>query len=181
MNKIVFGLCKFIIHVVVATVGVGVITFVSVFSLVSGVRYFVPNISPKLPNMLCTQVPGFPMQVAFGFAIGFVLWRCMMQRVAFWAWIPAVALLVLATFRFALGCTGESSFSRIAILSLRHFFGEKCTIQQRCFDQVMYTLPSVAAASYSLGAFVASRKWGPCSSAIGRVAQSWRRSNSGDV
>ena len=98
------------------------------------------------------------MQVACGFLIGFLLWKVMKQRVAFWAWGPPVTLLLLAIVRFALGRTGESSFPHFLVLFLQHFFGQECTLQQRCFDQVMYTLPSVAAASYSLGAFIASRK-----------------------
>lgn len=158
MKKLLVGLLTFVMHVAIGIVGVEFITFVSAFLVVAIIRHFIPSISPKLPSVLCTQVPGFPLQLVFGFAIGFLLWRLTKQRVAFWAWTPAVALLLLTIIKFALARSGESSFPQIAVLSLEHFFGKECTLQQHCFDQVMYTLPSVAAASYSFGAFIASRR-----------------------
>jgi len=146
MKKLFVGLLVFIIHAAIGTIGVGFVAFVSVSLVVSVLRHFIPTISAKLPSVLCTQVPGFPMQLAFGFLIGFLLWRRMKQRAAFWAWTPAVAFLLLKIAQFASARTG----------ALEHFFGTESALRPHSFDQVVYMLPIVAAAAYSLGAFISS-------------------------
>lgn len=156
MKKHLLWLLKLIAHALVGTIGVGIITTVLTFTAVGIIRRIAPQTSPRLPHVLLTEVPGFPLQVVVGLVVGYLLWKITKQHVAFWAWIPSVALLLTAIARFASARVGGNSFPQLAVLSLEHFLGGECALQRHCFDQVMYTLPSVAAAAYSLGAFVAS-------------------------
>jgi hypothetical protein len=38
-----------------------------------------------------------------------------------------------------------------------HFFGLGCRAEDRCFDQIVFTMPFYASAAYSLGALLARR------------------------
>src|ERR1700733_4748147 len=147
----VLALLKFAGHAVFGMIGVSVITAILTFTAVRIVHRFVSGISPKLPNVLLTEIPGFPLQIVVGLLLGYAMWRLTKQRLVFWAWVPPVALLLAMVVRFVSIAGGGS-----ILQSLEHFLGAGCSLKQHCLDQVIYTFPSVAATSYSAGAFVAS-------------------------
>jgi hypothetical protein len=158
-NQLLF-LPKVIAHAVIGTAGVPILTAVLTFPAVGIARHFFPRTTPKLPNVLLTEVPGFPLQVVIGLALGYLVWRLAKQRAAFWAWVPPVAILLAMILRSAASDEGGSGVLQLPIVSFQHFFGAACRLSQHCFDQVIYALPTVAAISYSAGAFVASRRSG---------------------
>lgn len=158
-NHLLF-LLKVIAHAVIGTAGVPTLTAVLTFPAVRIARHFVAWTTPKLPNVLLTEVPGFPLQVVIGLALGYLVWRLAKQRAAFWAWVPSVAILLAMILRSASSAEGGSGVLQLPIVAFEHFFGAGCRLVQHCFDQVIYALPTVAAISYSLGAFVASRRSG---------------------
>lgn len=158
-NRLLF-LLKVIAHTVIGTAGVPILTAVLTFPAVGIASHFVPGTTPKLPNVLLTEVPGFPLQVVIGLALGYLVWRLAKQRAAFWAWVPPVAILLAMILRSASSAERATGVLQLPIVSFEHFFGAGCRLAQHCFDQVIYALPTVAAISYSLGAFVASRRSG---------------------
>jgi hypothetical protein len=107
------------------------------------------EITPGWGRWILTETPFFPVQILLGLVLGFWLSRRFGHRVMLWTWtIPALILAGAILFEppgFLSGGLPDSS----------RFFGEKCLPQNRCFDQLIFTMPFYSAAAYSLGALFA--------------------------
>jgi hypothetical protein len=96
------------------------------------------------------SVPYFPVQIAFGFAVGYLGRKRFGTRFSFWVW--SVPLLIF-TWHFV---TFEPSvFEGFWRARLDHFLGSACR-PPACFDQLSYTSPVYTSIAYVLG--VSARK-----------------------
>jgi len=96
------------------------------------------------------SVPYFPVQIAFGFAVGYLGRKRFGTRFSFWGW--TVPLLIFVWHFVAFEPSVLESFWRAR---LHHFLGSACR-PPACFDQTSYTSPVYTSIAYTLGAF--SRK-----------------------
>ena len=146
---------QFLIHLLVAAIGVPVAASVLRYSILFFLEQFYPSLSLRVGRQMhwiLLQTPYFPVQIIIGLVWGFQLGRHFRHRVMLWTWtVPAVtiALLILfAPFRPVI-------VSGVEISKVQHFFGWSCLPQNHCFEQVALTLPLYSASAYSLGAFLA--------------------------
>ncbi len=92
------------------------------------------------------SVPYFPVQIAFGFAVGYLGRKRFATRFSFWVW--TVPLLILIWHFVAFEPSVFEGFWRVR---LDHFVGSACR-PPACFDQLSYTSPVYASIAYVLGA-----------------------------
>jgi hypothetical protein len=94
-----------------------------------------------------TGIHGFPMQAAVGLLVGFVLATYMQRRMMVWIWLLPLAFL----------CIGIIFVPKDYSSVWGHFFGTECNVSGHCYDQMLFTMPLVASAAYSLGATLRSQ------------------------
>jgi hypothetical protein len=94
------------------------------------------------------SVPYFPVQIAFGFAVGYLGRKRFGTRFSFWVW--TVPLLIFIWHFVAFVPSVFESFWRVR---LDHFVGTACR-PPACFDQLSYTSPLYASIAYTLGAIL---------------------------
>lgn len=129
----------FLLHQLISTIGVIVFSGVSVFGLIGLLRMLVPT-APRA-SWILTEMPGFPVQFLIGIGLGSVLGKSLRSRSAVWVWILPLVFLVFGLFIVS---HPESS-------SFGHLIGTNCRPSERCFDQLLFTLPFVAALGYAAG------------------------------
>jgi len=141
----------FAVHQALGSLGVGFLAPFLVYAFVEVLQVFFPStFNTHWAHFVLTEIPGFPVQAVLGFSLGLNLARWWKQPSGQWAWIlPGIwfaslfVLLPISAFESRMG----------------HFFGTACAPKMHCFDQIVATMPAIAAASYSLGTFVGLRFW----------------------
>lgn len=108
-----------------------------------------------------TRPPFFPAQILWAFFLGWSLSGCLRHRSMSWVWVLPSVVLGWLFIRFP-NC--PANLFRNACLdspsAYSLFFGPNCAPGGSCLYQLYFTYPFLAAAAYSLGAFLArSSKW----------------------
>lgn len=135
-----------VVHQLISTIGVIILSALLTFLLYSVFRLIAPSFTTSGASWILTEVPGFPVQIAFGLIVGFVLGRYTRHRIMTRVWILPLTILCFAAL--FVPKVDSSLFS--------HFFGGGCSPSNRCFDQLLFTLPCVASAAYASGAKLAA-------------------------
>lgn len=147
----------FIVHSVIAALGVPIAASVLRYSILLSVQQFYPSTAVsagKQMHWILLQTPYFPAQIVIGLLWGFQVGRHYRNRVMMWAWtIPALAIVLSLLF----APLPPVVVSGVEITRWQHFFGWGCLPQNHCFEQVAFTLPFYSASAYALGAFLASK------------------------
>ncbi len=135
-------LLSILVHLSIGMIGIGVLSNALAFFAFKLAYSFFPSLTIEQLHRTLTGIHGFPVQAVVGLLTGFILARYMRRRVMIWIWLLPLVFLCL-------GVLGEgNNYSSI----WEHFFGSGCDVKDRCFDQMLFTLPLVASAAYSLGA-----------------------------
>jgi hypothetical protein len=116
------------------------------------------SFSTRPLHWIMTETPYFPIQIAIGAGLGWTLYRRFRHLSMLWVWIVPFSILSYAVV--ALPTFSDTSiFNKAGGLqsSLSHYFGWGCQPRDRCFDQILITLPTYSAVAYSLGAFLARK------------------------
>jgi len=92
------------------------------------------------------SVPYFPVQIAFGFAVGCIGRERFGTRFTMWVW--AVPLLI---FMWHFVAFQPSVLQNFWLSRFEHFLGSACR-PPVCFDQLRYTSPLYTSIAYSFGA-----------------------------
>jgi hypothetical protein len=141
----------FFLHQCLSTIGVIVGVAFVVFSMTSVSHHWQEKIGNNTASLILTGMPGFPgfpIQAAIGLVLGWWLMKRLGQNELLWVWVlPAVVMLIVLIHGPVVQLGNQSSYEAVS-----HFFGNGCRPQDRCFDQVIFTLPLCTAAAYSLGA-----------------------------
>ena len=133
------AILAFLLYQLISTVGVIVFSGVLVFGAIGLLRMIMPS-APRA-SWLLTEIPGFPVQFLVGMGFGFYLRKKVHHRSAFWFWVlPSVCFVVGL---LVVAHPEASIFS--------HLIGVSCRPSEHCFDQVLFTLPLVAAFGYTAG------------------------------
>jgi len=103
------------------------------------------------------SLPYFPVQILFGFTVGYLGRKRFGTRFTFWVWIIPLSILIWHFFAFEPGV-----FRNPWQVRLDHFMGSGCRPFRDyggspCFDQLVYTAPVYTAMAYALGSFVRKR------------------------
>lgn len=142
----------FILHQLLSTIGVIVLAAFLTFTAVSLIHHWAPGIGNRNASQVLTGWPFFPIQVMLSFSLGWWLMRRLGQRSSMLVWIiPAVIVLIAA----AHGPVFEPDAVSVQYNAWSHFFAHGCEVQEGCLDQVIFTLPLLTAAAYSIGAGLA--------------------------
>jgi len=92
------------------------------------------------------SVPYFPIQIAFGLAVGCIGRERFGTRFTMWVWV--VPLLIF-TWHFV--AFEPSILQNFWLSRFEHFLGSACR-PPACFDQLRYTSPLYTSIAYSFGA-----------------------------
>lgn len=122
------------------------------YSLLLPLHQFSPSVGSRTVRWILTETPYFPLQIFVGLLWGFQLSRRYRHFAMLWTWsVPATAIVLLVLFAplrpVVVSGIESTGFSR--------FFGWSCLPQNRCFEQVVFTIPFYSASAYSSGAFLA--------------------------
>jgi hypothetical protein len=98
------------------------------------------------------SVPYFPVQTAFGFAVGYLSRKRFGTRFSFWVWTVPLLIFIWHFVAFE-----SSTFAGFWRVRLEHFVGSACR-PPACFDQLSYTSPLYTSIAYTLGAFVRKKQ-----------------------
>lgn len=135
----------FALHQVVGTIGIMVLAGFICDALLRLVHSAIPSTADIHANWLLTEIPGFPVQVLLGTAVGFLFARGTLSRAAVWVWIiPSLFL-----------CFGAAIVVHPVGFRLDYLFGSACKPAQHCFYQILFTLPFVTSLAYTVGAALA--------------------------
>lgn len=151
-RECVMNVLRFLAHLIVSTLGVGITAAALTYSVVLPLHQFFPSLGSRTVHWILTETPYFPVQIAVGLLWGFQLGRRYRHKVMLWTWtVPALSIVLLVLFAsFPPAVVGG-----VEITGVEHFFGWACLPQNHCYEQVGLTLPLYAAVAYSLGAFLA--------------------------
>jgi hypothetical protein len=143
-------------HQLMGTVGVVVLAAFMTFSFCSLAGQWSSWFSSRRASWMLTEVPGFPVQILVGINAGVLLGRHLGGRASRWVWVLPTVSLCLAMYSFRvrvwsviLHAGTESVFS--------YFFGYGCRVSDRCFDQLLTTLPFLSSSGYAVGTIVAEK------------------------
>jgi hypothetical protein len=154
---------RFLVHSVIAVIGVPVAASIIRYSILLSLQQFYPSVAVragKQMHWILLQTPYFPVQILIGLLWGFQVGRHYRHRVMLWTWtVPALAIMLALLF----APLTPVIVSGVEITKLQHFFGWGCLPQNHCFEQLALTLPLYSATAYAVGALL-SRKF-PLSSA----------------
>lgn len=152
MRKFAADGLRFLAHLIVSTLGVGVAAAILTYSVVLPLNVFFPSLNSRTVSWILTETPYFPVQIAVGLVSGFQLGRRYRHWVMLWTWVvPALSIAFFILFV----PLPPLLISGVEITKTQHFFGWGCLPQNHCFEQVPLTVLLYAAVAYSLGAFVA--------------------------
>jgi hypothetical protein len=149
----------FVMHQMIGTEGVVLLTTLGIFLLRSSVRELHEPWGDSAPmrelHLISTNTPFFPIQIAVGAYLGWKLYRRLGHRSMLWVWILPGALLtyaVIAIPTFSPWSTSPDTGP------LSHYFGWGCQADFRCYDQLTFTQPFYTSLAYALSALWTSRK-----------------------
>ena len=152
---LIFGL-----HQVIATLGVGFAAATATFFLLDLLRPLNPHLfTEHNVYRVLTHLPYFPVQILEGLWFGWVLSRRLRQREMLWVWVLPALILCFALINVP-NISGR--FTSAIVLAARnksvwsHFFGSGCRadLEDRCLDQLMFTMPFYASVAYWVGALL---------------------------
>src|SRR5208282_827134 len=156
-NSKVTGVLVFLMHQVIAT---GILFFTG---------YMAVWVAADLPRIISigihqsfirsvTRPPYFPAQILWGFFLGWSLSGFLRHRTMLWVWVVPSLVLGWLFIRFP-NCPANlfrnACLDSPSVYSL--LFGRNCTPGGSCLYQLYFTYPFLAAATYSVGAFLARR------------------------
>jgi hypothetical protein len=98
------------------------------------------------------SVPYFPVQIAFGFAVGYLGRNRFGTRFSVWVWT-----FPLLVFIWHFAAFEPSVFQGFWRVRLDHFVGSGCRPPE-CFDQLSYTSPVYTSIAYVLGSSVRGKR-----------------------
>lgn len=159
-HSIVGHILVFLAHQFVSTLGIGFI----VALLAASTEEIVQQVSWQPLRIAWFRVfeyrPYFPLHIAIGLAVGYQLAQRWTSRLMVYVWFLPVLLLayaMLAIPTLTPDFTPRMIWSGVNQSPLAHYLGWGCQIRERCFDQILITMPFYAAAAYSLGALLGQR------------------------
>jgi hypothetical protein len=132
----------FLIHQVVSTTGVAMLSAMSWYSTLELLKLGQVHLTTQATALVLLGIPGFPFQGASGFILGFALARQLRAKSVSYVWI-------LPLLWFCFGALAVAPSSKLAYL-----IGGACKVSRGCFYQVLFTLPLVASVLYAVGAVV---------------------------
>ena len=94
------------------------------------------------------SVPYFPVQIVFGFAVGYLVQKRLGARFSFWVWTVPFSIFLWHFVAFE-----PSAFESIWQTRLARFVGSACR-PPACFDQTSFTSPVYTSIAYVFGASV---------------------------
>lgn len=98
------------------------------------------------------SVPYFPIQIAFGLAVGYLGRRRFGARFSFWVWTVPLSIFIWHFIAFE-----PNAFEGFWRTRLDHFVGSACR-PPACLDQTSYTAPVYTSIAYTLGASVGKKR-----------------------
>jgi hypothetical protein len=107
-----------------------------------------------------TQLPYFPIQILEGLWLGWVLGRRFTHRSMVWVWVLPTMILCYALIELPENPIAYTSAIALAERNrsvVSYFFGSGCKAEDRCIDQLIFTMPFYASVAYSVGALVGRR------------------------
>lgn len=140
-------LIAFIGHQLMSTLGVIILSGFSTFTLFAAIHFLDSWFTSKRASWILTEIPGFPVQIATGIFIGFLVGKYLYNKAELYVWI--LPLLIL--------CFGMVFIPAKEVPWFSYFFGRECSPVNRCFDQFFFTLPCFSSAGYSFGATMARK------------------------
>ena len=153
-------LAGFVAHQFIGTWGVvGTVAFL-VFYTSAFLGLFDRAIPIREIYWILNQTGYFPLQIGFALFLGWLLGRDLRRKLMLWVWVLPFLVLcyaVAAVPTFFPTAVPPTLQSGIGQSRLWHYFGPNCQAELRCGDQMMVTMHFYAAASYSIGAFLAPR------------------------
>ena len=148
----------FALHQIIATFGIAVVAAPYFTALIFDlVRVFGPTYPMKRFSVILTELPYFPLQIAWALLLGWLLSRFMHHRVMVWVWIIPLILLCYAFIALptlAPDLTPSRFQAGIGESRISHYFGRGCSPRDHCLDQLLIVMPFYASAAYSFGAFL---------------------------
>lgn len=146
------GVAVFLVHQLLSTIGTMIGTAVITFTLIALLHQWWPELTNKTASFILTGSPYFPMQVFFGFLLGWALMKRFGNQASLWVWcIPALVLIVAMIHGPMLRFDTSQPYRAV-----NYFLSSGCRAQDRCLDQIIVTLPFLTATAYSMGAGVAA-------------------------
>jgi len=157
----------FSMHQVISTIGVLVVAGFLIFSSIPLIRLWQPTFGTRQARWILTETHYFPVQTVLALLLGGVIGVWSKNRAILWVWVLPFLFLSCAIV-FSTRVSAAAGFSVDQSLMSR-FFGCGCAPQNRCFDQLVFTLPFYTASCYSLGALLArmSRRRYPRTEVLG--------------
>lgn len=134
---------QFFFHQLLSTLGVIILSGMVGFAVARFAERWLSHFSP---HRALTETHVFPIQIIIAGLISLIVSYTSTSRLMIRVWIlPGVILLITLIHLSATSSLGNS----ISVL-----FGDGCTVRQRCFYQLWFTLPFYSAATYSAVAFL---------------------------
>jgi hypothetical protein len=150
----------FVMHQIIGTEGVAWLSTLGVSLLRSSVREihkpWGDSALMRGMHLIFSNTPFFPIQIAVGACFGWKLYRRWGHRSMLWVWILPGMVLTYAVIAIPTFSPWSSSPADTGPLS--HYFGWGCQADNRCYDQMTFTMPFYISVAYSLGALWASRR-----------------------
>ncbi len=87
-----FGIA--VVHQMLCTVGVLLLSGATVFTICSLIRLLEPSLSLRVASHILTEIPGCPVQLFIGIFLGFSIGKILPHRIMLWVWV--LPLLVVA-------------------------------------------------------------------------------------
>lgn len=132
----------FLIHQVIGTLGVVMASAMSWYTFLELLKLGRIGLTGGTAIFPLLGIPGFPLQAASGFVLGFTLARRLPARAAVLVWI-------LPFLWFGFGALAVAPSSK-----LDYLIGGSCNATRGCFYQLSFTLPLIASIAYTTGAVV---------------------------
>lgn len=148
------AIVSFLVHQLVGTIGVMVLTGLLTSLIINIFRLFGGASSEHDLARILTETPYFPAQITIAFILGWVLSRRFRHQGMLWIWVIPTAFLAYLVIALPTTAAALASNARLS-----HFFGHGCRVESHCFDQLGATLPFYVSIAYSVGALIERRKW----------------------
>jgi hypothetical protein len=148
-------------HQFIATLGVAMAAaFLAVFTFTL-LRPLNPHLfASRNAHFILTRVPYFPMQVILGLWSGWSFGRRFQHRSMLWVWVLPLLIISYAVISLPALVPNQTSVIEVAGRNqsrISHYFGRGCSVDDRCEDQLLVTMPLYASIAYSVGALMARK------------------------
>lgn len=150
----------FTMHQFIATLGVAVAAaFLAVFTFTL-LRPLNPHLfASRNAHFITTRLPYFPMQLILGLWSRWSFGRRFQHRSMLWLWVVPLLITSYAVMSLPALMPDPTSVvvARDNQSAVFHYFGRGCTVEDRCEDQLLVTMPLYPSIAYSLGALMARK------------------------